>query len=207
MAEETAHPSPDSEEDGKQNLEASSGDNGIPTSAPDVTYDATILEDEHCPEGAKDCSENGDEQGSELESTAKREKVEEAVHPVERTEGDGREEEGEGGQSENEEWMDILGSGELKKKVHTMTQSCMFFLQNDVFNNNKNCGLSARCCVLVVVLRPGQVLSVVSRFVRKENWTAARWSISTILFHSHSEMVMSYKVGVVSEPPALDCAH
>ena len=128
MAEEApeatnpAEPSPHlrSEEDGKQTLEGSpvgEGDGGLPASAPDVTYDATVLDNEHCPEGTKDCTENGDG-----ETAGTKKKVEEAVRLGQRTEGDGREEEeeqGKGGQSENddEEWMDILGSGALKKKV------------------------------------------------------------------------------------------
>lgn len=146
MAAEASHPaehpaeaSPDlgSEEDEKQNLEASSvneGDSGIPASAPDVTYDATVLENEHCPERGKDCAENGD--GSGMETATTKEKVEEAVQLGQRTEGDGREEgeEGKGGQSENddEEWMDILGSGALKKKVRTLKEFCMILIWGNI---------------------------------------------------------------------------
>lgn len=131
-------------EENKRLIEPSrSGENGLDPSstntednslspAPDVTYDATILESQkQSPEEqqqglgeAKDSEEKGvKEEGSAKQNdgtggSAVQEKALEF-------ENGGREQQAEQSGStkeeekEEDEWMDILGSGELKKKVPT----------------------------------------------------------------------------------------
>lgn len=146
MAEEAARlEPPGSEEDGEQKLgttSVSAEDSSLPP-APDVTYDATILESQNgeqqgpeigSPEIAQWEREGGQDaetavQESAIGSSASQEKtvgLEEGGREQrgERTEGDGKSEDDNNGRGEKEEWMDILGSGELKKKVHNM-YSCM----------------------------------------------------------------------------------
>ena len=113
------------EEDGENKpLQTStSTEDGRLPSAPDVTYDATYLdsgseqkttresETEREGEGG---GGGGEPAATEEGSSAAKEKAvrfgeEVREEAAERQEGDGQEEEGE--------WMDILGSGELKKKV------------------------------------------------------------------------------------------
>ena len=124
----------------EQKLEAASanGDSSLPA-APDVTYDTTILEG-HVqsstttsaggdPTKEKSDAEEGEEEGREVGEKAgqdgsgtKQETVRSEDGEKEQTK-DKRTEGGEGGKNsgteeeEKEEWMDILGSGELKKKV------------------------------------------------------------------------------------------
>ena len=78
--------------------------------APDVTYDATVLEQNQSE--AASGSGGGEEGGREEREKAVRFKEEVAVEET------GRLGEGVRGETEREEeWLDILGSGDLKKKV------------------------------------------------------------------------------------------
>ena len=97
--------------------------------APDVTYDATLLENQSetssgSAGGRERGEENGQEEGEkeEARSAAKEKAVRFEGVDEKRTEGgEGEEEEGrerqKDGRTEEDEWMDILGSGDLKKKV------------------------------------------------------------------------------------------
>ena len=87
-------------------------DSRVP-SAPDVTYDATVLEqNQHSGETGGEGGEARTTNGASKER-AVRFKEEEVAGREEREGGDKREKEEE----EKDEWMDILGSGDLKKKV------------------------------------------------------------------------------------------
>lgn len=103
-------------------------------SAPDVTYDATLLEDQNDASGGvreggrneesrKDATEQnsvGEEGNTTREKAVRFEEADEK-----RTEGDVMNKEGMQTQTQNrssqveekDDWMDILGSGDLKKKV------------------------------------------------------------------------------------------
>lgn len=128
-----------------------SGENGLDPSsmntednslspAPDVTYDATILESQKQSSEQqqqdlgkeKDSEEVGIEEGEEsanqkdvTESSAVQEKAvkfENGEREQQAEQGDSTKEE----EKQEDEWMDILGSGELKKKVLTNNNISMF---------------------------------------------------------------------------------
>ena len=121
----------------EQKLEAASanGDSNSPA-APDVTYDTTILE-AHVqsstttstggdPTKEKSDAEEGEEEGREVGEKAGQDgsgTKQETVRSEDGEKEQTKEKRTEGGENsgakeeEKEEWMDILGSGELKKKV------------------------------------------------------------------------------------------
>ena len=111
----------DSEEDGEQKLDQTSAgaeESRLP-SAPDVTYDATLMES--CSGAQNGEVDEGESAGGAKEKAVRFEEVVKE-HTVEvPVEGEKGEEEGERPVgTDTEEWMDILGSGELKKKVCTI---------------------------------------------------------------------------------------
>lgn len=115
----SARDQPRMEENGENTpLQTStSTEDGRLPSAPDVTYDATLLDSQSEQKTRRDgeTAEGGGEPVTEEGSSAEKKKAvrfgeEVREQPAaERSEGDGQE--------EDSEWMDILGSGELKKKV------------------------------------------------------------------------------------------
>lgn len=87
---------------------ATGGENSVTSTAPDVTYDATLLDDQtHTSLSQR--GEKEETEPSKERSVRFKEEVESQRSPAGGEEKKSREEE--------EEWMDILGSGDLKKKV------------------------------------------------------------------------------------------
>ena len=114
----------EAEEPSPREMTGDGEDSRLPT-APDVTYDATVIEQNQSePTAPGGDGEKEKEEGSEKENKSAppkekavrfKEEVEREGSPPEKsTDGDrGDKKERE----EEDEWMDILGSGDLKKKV------------------------------------------------------------------------------------------
>ncbi|CAI7996312.1 Peptidyl-prolyl cis-trans isomerase FKBP8 [Geodia barretti] len=109
----------DAGEERAHEMSATDGEDSRVPAAPDVTYDATLLEQHQSETTAG--GEGGGERGARTSGTAKEKAVRfkeevtglEEDPPIARGEEDKKEKEEE----EKDEWMDILGTGDLKKKV------------------------------------------------------------------------------------------
>ncbi|CAI7996314.1 Peptidyl-prolyl cis-trans isomerase FKBP8 [Geodia barretti] len=93
----------DAGEERAHEMSATDGEDSRVPAAPDVTYDATLLEQHQSETTAKEKAVRFKEEVTGLEEDP----------PIARGEEDKKEKEEE----EKDEWMDILGTGDLKKKV------------------------------------------------------------------------------------------
>lgn len=129
---------PGSEESGLDPASMSTEESSV-SPAPDVTYDTTILESQkqsseqqqQGSEKAKDSAEGGAEEGEEESAKQKGETGSGAMQEkTVRFEGEKQVEQSvstKDEEKEEDEWMDILGSGDLQKKVLTNNITvCMY---------------------------------------------------------------------------------
>ena len=127
-AEETVAGGSEQGETGEERLQemsTTSGEDSRLPPAPDVTYDATVLEQNPGEaaalqgSGREESGERDARSGTPKEKAVRfKEEVAREDPPEEaRGEGGGEDKRDMEEDEEKEEWMDILGSGDLKKKV------------------------------------------------------------------------------------------
>ena len=139
----------DAGEERAHEMSATDGEDSRVPAAPDVTYDATLLEQHQSETTAG--GEGGGERGARTSGTAKEKAVRfkeevtglEEDPPIARGEEDKKEKEEE----EKDEWMDILGTGDLKKKVRYCKCRALDQLTSTLavsFSRDKLCNLAQR---------------------------------------------------------------